>query len=355
MKSKPRILIVDDHSEVRRMLRSGLVTLGIACEIVDLPSGEEALLEASQQAFDLLVADVRLAGMTGLELKEKIQHRNPDSKVILITGVTDPKIRQQVADAQAHAYFFKPIPMSAFLDTARRFLSQAAPDPPPTAEKGEQGDRMQTLTDHLANLRQELKAISASLMDADSQILASSGDLPDGVKDSAIAASLMESLKNSRRISSALGSSSPANLLCFEGSKFDLAFCHAGPDHLLLVAANKGVGSEYLGTLGFSLHRTVKQILPLLAGLKSSPKPEDEAGDLPEIPKDLPGRQDEIPPEDMQGFIEAQEKHPTDPEQADDFWEKALDGHTGEGPHQTDLISYDEADGLGLAPDESEN
>lgn len=354
MESNPRILIVDDHSEVRRMLRSSLMTLGIACEIVDLPSGEEALLEASQRAFDLLVADVRLAGMTGLELKEKIQRRNPDSKVILITGVTDPKIRQQVADAQAHAYFFKPIPIAAFLDTARRFLSQA-PGAPPAVEERDQDVRVQNLVNLLVDLRQELKAISASLMDADGQVLASSGDLPDGVRDSSISISIMDALNSSWGISSTLGSSSPTNLLCFEGSKFDLAFCHVGSGHLLLVAANKGVGSEYLGTLGFSLHRTAKQISPFLDGLKTSPVPAADAGASSDFPDEMPEGLDEIPPEDMQAFLNAQEKHPTNLEEADDFWEKALDDHTGEEPNRSDLISYGEAEELGLAPDESEN
>ena len=99
-----RVLIVDDHHEVRRMLHAWVQTLGPRYEVLAMPSGEEAILVASRQPVDLLVADFRLPGITGLELMAKIKRRYPDLKVILITGVVDLKIRRQVADAGADAF-----------------------------------------------------------------------------------------------------------------------------------------------------------------------------------------------------------------------------------------------------------
>jgi CheY-like chemotaxis protein len=83
---KYRVLIVDDQSEVRRLLRAGLVTLGPDIQVVDVPSGEEAILVISRQPFDLLIADVRLPGISGLELKTRARMHNPNLKLILITG-----------------------------------------------------------------------------------------------------------------------------------------------------------------------------------------------------------------------------------------------------------------------------
>ena len=83
------------------MLRSGLESLGSVVKVTDIPSGEEAILVSSRQHFDLLVADVRLAGMSGLELMQKARQRNSDLKVILITGLTDPEVRRLVAGAGA--------------------------------------------------------------------------------------------------------------------------------------------------------------------------------------------------------------------------------------------------------------
>ena len=59
--------------------------------MVDVPSGEEALLVASRRPVDLLIADVRLPGISGLELMARVHKRNPELKTILITGLTDPR------------------------------------------------------------------------------------------------------------------------------------------------------------------------------------------------------------------------------------------------------------------------
>ncbi|HZD56234.1 MAG TPA: response regulator, partial [Anaerolineales bacterium] len=210
-----RILIVDDHSEVRRMLRSGLETLGPQLELIDIPSGEEALLEATRRPIQLLVADVRLAGMTGLELRRKILKHNPDLKVILITGVTDPDVRRQVADAGADAFFLKPIEMSRFLEAARRCLGLSEALGLAAAQKEIRPSR--ALVERLSRLRGELKAISAALLDDRGHVVASAGNIPDGILDSSSISSLMGAFTSSAEVSRSLGIASPHDLLCFEG------------------------------------------------------------------------------------------------------------------------------------------
>ena len=105
--SKFRILIVDDQLDVRRMLRAGVETLGSDFKVVDVPSGEEALLVISSQTFDLLIIDVLLPGISGLELIQQVRNRIPDIRIILITGSMESEIRRQVADAGADAFFFQ--------------------------------------------------------------------------------------------------------------------------------------------------------------------------------------------------------------------------------------------------------
>ena len=116
------VLIVDDQRDARSVLRAGLETLETRLKVTDVPSGEEAILVIASQPIDLLVADIRLPGITGLELKERARMRNPELKVILITGVTDPRIREKVARAGAEAFFYKPVEMGDFLDAVERCL-----------------------------------------------------------------------------------------------------------------------------------------------------------------------------------------------------------------------------------------
>ncbi len=115
-------MIVDDQSEVSRLLKSALGTLKQDFEIVEMPSGEEAILEATHKKIDLLVADYRLSGISGLQLMKKIRVKHPSVKVILITGMSDPNVRKEVAQAGADAFFIKPIPIADFLDSVERVL-----------------------------------------------------------------------------------------------------------------------------------------------------------------------------------------------------------------------------------------
>ena len=112
--STPCILIVDDQRDIVRLLHSTLQTLGHTLEIVDAPSGEEALLEASRRKVNLLVADYLLPGISGVELMRKVKVRNPEMKVIFISGMTDRKARDEMLGAGAIAIFDKPIPLADF-------------------------------------------------------------------------------------------------------------------------------------------------------------------------------------------------------------------------------------------------
>ncbi|MBN1231120.1 MAG: response regulator [Anaerolineales bacterium] len=117
-----RILIVDDQREVSRLLRSGLEALEGEFEIRDVLSGEEALLEITSWKPQLLIADIRLPGISGFDLMNRARSRNISMKIILISGVSDPTIRRRVAEAGADAFFYKPVNMPDFLDSVERTL-----------------------------------------------------------------------------------------------------------------------------------------------------------------------------------------------------------------------------------------
>ena len=118
-----RIMIVEDQREVSRLLRSALETLEHDLAVVEIPSGEEAILYSTLNKVDLMVTDYRLPGMTGIELMVKVRKNQPEAKIILVTGMTDPRIRKQVAEAGANAFFIKPVPMADFLDAVERHLA----------------------------------------------------------------------------------------------------------------------------------------------------------------------------------------------------------------------------------------
>src|SRR6185369_14144318 len=188
--SAPSILLVDDQRDIVRLLHSTLQTLGHQLDIIDAPSGEEALLEASRKKIDLLVADYLLPGISGVELMRKVRARNPELKVVFISGVTERKARNEMLSAGAVAVFDKPIPMADFLDAVERSLGLVRTIFPPESSK-EAEEHRQTLSELLSGFRQKIKADALFLISDRGRVLARAGDLYDSSMEVSLLSSLM--------------------------------------------------------------------------------------------------------------------------------------------------------------------
>jgi CheY-like chemotaxis protein len=108
------VLVVDDEPDVemlfrqqfRRDLRSGRFTMEFA------QSGESALQrinDAADVSIILLLSDINMPGMTGLELLPKAKAARPDVPIIMITAYGDAETKRKALDAGAEALFTKPI------------------------------------------------------------------------------------------------------------------------------------------------------------------------------------------------------------------------------------------------------
>lgn len=84
------ILVVDDEEEVREILAETLVDFGY--QVITAASGEEALpVLRRERTVSLVITDVRMPGMSGLELAERIREGWPDVKIVLISGYFLPQ------------------------------------------------------------------------------------------------------------------------------------------------------------------------------------------------------------------------------------------------------------------------
>ena len=187
--SAPRVLLVDDQRDILKLLHSTLDTLAHELEIIEAPSGEEALLETSRSKIDLLVADYRLPGITGVELMHKIRAQSPDVRVILVTGMTDRKARDEILNAGAVAVFDKPISLTDFLDAVERALGLDRTIMPEEGD-GESGQH-QTLSNLLANFRQDINAQAVYLLSDRGRVLACAGALKDTSMEASLFSALM--------------------------------------------------------------------------------------------------------------------------------------------------------------------
>ena len=269
--SSHRILLVEDQHEVSRLLHSALETLEHDLEVVECPSGEEAILDSSRHQIDLLVADYRLPGVSGIELMHKIRKDHPKVKVILITGMTDPKVRREVADAGADAFFIKPVPMADFLDAVERHLGLVEAMLPPEPIAGDDEEEIQrSLPDLLASLRQELEAAAVLLLNDTGRIVARAGDLPESNNEVPLISSLLSIYSAGRKISRLVGQEITSSWHVFDGGKHDLIFAPIGGTYTMLVMG-QGLADE-------------GRVLDTVNIFASARKPIDQALNAPSLP-----------------------------------------------------------------------
>lgn len=360
-----RILIVEDQRDVRRMLRAGIETLNPDIRIVDVPSGEEAMLLIAVQPFDLVIIDVRLPGISGLELKKRAQYQNPGLKLILITGVTDPEVRQEVAEAGADAYFFKPLEMNAFLDTIEGFLELGGEGPSPQAEEQEQQTAEVNLSERLSGLRQTINALSVLLLDDRGIVMAGAGDIPDPNIESHLVPTLMAAFSAASKISRFLGKEIPENLLFFAGDRYDLHLAQVGQNvALLAVTASAEVDKSAYAQVHSEILEAIDDLVNILErigvpGLTGGLAQEPAAASVlesgfpadAEHPSDRGVAQEEPDPQIEELFSQFPETG-MEPADVEAFWDSLAQADAEPGVINADAITYDQARRLGLTPEE---
>jgi diguanylate cyclase (GGDEF)-like protein len=101
-----RILIVDDEASVRNVLSQVLEDDGF--ETTEAANGEEALEFLKKESFSLVITDIMMPGMTGIELLVKIKQLYPDTQVIIITSYASLDTALTALRHGAYDYLFKP-------------------------------------------------------------------------------------------------------------------------------------------------------------------------------------------------------------------------------------------------------
>ncbi|HET8747082.1 MAG TPA: response regulator [Ramlibacter sp.] len=107
MKPAARILIVDDEEVVR--LSYMRILAGADCQVKAVWTWEQVAQAMEEQAFDLVLLDLRMPGMDGLEVLRELKARWPDSEVIIITGYPTLASAKEAVSLGAYDYLTKPV------------------------------------------------------------------------------------------------------------------------------------------------------------------------------------------------------------------------------------------------------
>ena len=127
-----RLLLVEDKDSFRRLLMQALA--GSEFEVVETGDPREALARLEEGSFDLLCTDLRLPGLSGLELIQRAKRLQPSLRVLLMSAFAEAKDIVEAVQAGADDFLPKPFELAAFLSLLQRLRALALAPPPSLQE-----------------------------------------------------------------------------------------------------------------------------------------------------------------------------------------------------------------------------
>jgi DNA-binding NtrC family response regulator len=116
----PRVLVVDDDASLRRIVEYNLAEEGHS--VATAENGEKALAALERTSFDLVVTDIKMPGLDGMELLRRIKSSSPDTQVIVITAFGTIEMAVEAMKAGAFEYVTKPFNRDELKLAARKAL-----------------------------------------------------------------------------------------------------------------------------------------------------------------------------------------------------------------------------------------
>jgi CheY-like chemotaxis protein len=120
MNASHKVLVVDDDPAVRKSIDRVLTSKGYA--VITAENGEEALRKLNEGKYDLVYTDIRMPGISGLELAEQVKARKPWTPVVIITGYGTDAAEARAKAAGVSSFVHKPLSPAMIEDSARDAL-----------------------------------------------------------------------------------------------------------------------------------------------------------------------------------------------------------------------------------------
>ncbi len=121
-----QILLVEDESDIQLLIHTILTSNGF--EVIKASSGEEGLILASKMKPDLIIMDIVMPGLSGLEVCRLLKSKNETKKtpVMMVTALNREVDRKYAEDYGADGYVVKPFTIERLLSEVDRLLSSTA-------------------------------------------------------------------------------------------------------------------------------------------------------------------------------------------------------------------------------------
>jgi CheY-like chemotaxis protein len=250
------ILIVDDERKVAFFLEETLKALGKGLSVVSVGSAEEALEQVSRRPFDLVVTDLRMPGMDGLELMQRLRNSHPEMHTILITAYGSEEVEAEVRRLYPSSYLTKPFPAAEFTQAVERALQ---PGQQRVVLSRSPSGRTEAVRRVLATLRQGTGARCALLVDTEGQVVAQAGTA-EGLSLGTILPILVEEVSVTSRVDRRLEGGAEVSLHHYEGKRYQIYAAVATDTPFLLVALSSQASPRRSGVIWLFLRRTLQEL-----------------------------------------------------------------------------------------------
>lgn len=121
---KGRVLVVDDEESVRALLERVLAREGYT--VATAANGEDALGKVSRLDIEMVLLDIKMPGMSGMEVLRQLNASRPDIGVVMVTSVADMQTAVEAMKLGAHDYITKPFNADEVVRTVQKAIQKRA-------------------------------------------------------------------------------------------------------------------------------------------------------------------------------------------------------------------------------------
>jgi len=265
-----RILIVDDDVTLGDVLRQALELYSRTYHVWLARNADEALAHISRRTFDLIVTDIKMEGLSGLQLLEALRQVAPDTRTVAMTAFSSAEIEERARTLGVYQYVTKPFTVQAF-----RALITAAleADVPSTPEKLSPS-QAKAVKQALADLRANTGARAAFFVEEDTANVLGVASEANDLDLTSLATALIEiTHRMTAEVAKVFGGSSGFQRSQYVGKTFNLTTYRLTEQGLLIVVYDSQVKE---GIISFYARQALEALAQVLQ-TERSPETLDDA------------------------------------------------------------------------------
>ena len=254
-----RILLVDDEEQVLFVVSESLSKLGAEAEIITASNGEEALEKIKEKFFDLVITDLKMPKMDGIQLTEAIKEFSPETQVIWMTAFGNSSMQAKAQTMDVRHFLAKPLDIADIRKIAQEALEttleRKANEKLPLLA-GEDG-----VKSRIDQLKGDTNAYAVLLITTVGNVLESAGLTQDLDVDT-LSALIAGNFMASNQIAHMLGRESNFKLSYHESDQHNIYSYGVGENYLLVTVFG---GETRPGVVWFYAQRAAADLTEILS------------------------------------------------------------------------------------------